>query len=184
MPEEENNIDVIDVENYSSGGNQNRSFSHSEIVMRSVGKCIEAGSKEMREGYYNTKRDRLGNSINIYNMDTRLEFIESIETLKMVLARDYDEDMEKQLKVLDEGLNKCFNDLCNKEKADWNTLNYIEKEKLKKDGYRFIEGIIQDKSFYYNYYLEKKVEVYRKIFSELSKLIKRLDDYQEELYEA
>jgi len=184
MVEEHNDFEIKEIDSYTSGSGNSEQFNYPTLVMRAMSKCIEASAKEMKEGYYNTKTDRTGNTTRNYIPDTRLEFIESVETLKMVLIRDIDDDAIAKIKILEEVLVKQFKILCSKEKEKWGSLNYIEKEQMRKKGFEFVEGCLSSASFNYNLYLEKKVETMRLIFAELSKLVKRLDDYKEAMYTA
>jgi hypothetical protein len=179
----DNDIEIKEVETYTSG-KSGAAYNYPTLVMDALKKCSDAGAKEMRSGYWNTKRDRVGNLMNVYVPDARFEFIECVENLKMVVSRDFDEDVEKALVKIKEALDKLFKDYCGYEEIYWNSLpELVKKEKVMK-GIIFIKGRLSTNSFYYDEYLNEKVKVMRGVFEEISKLAKRNGDYQEELFEA
>ena len=49
-------FEIGSVENF--GGVKDQEFSHSSLVMSAMKKCLEAGTKEMREGWFNERTDR------------------------------------------------------------------------------------------------------------------------------
>ncbi|HUS50903.1 MAG TPA: hypothetical protein VMZ91_12115, partial [Candidatus Paceibacterota bacterium] len=61
-------------------------FSHQVLVMSAMRKCLEAGSREMVEGYFNTRADRSGNIIKTYVDDTRKAYIESVKSFRDILS--------------------------------------------------------------------------------------------------
>ncbi len=159
-----------------------RDFSYPEMVSIAVKKCIEVGGKEMREGYYNTRMDNQGNISRVYVEDTRLEFIESVEQLKAVLEREFDNDAKKNIKSHYDSLKKIFNVHYEMEKKEWNSLSYKEKIKRTEKGRSFKEGTLIPNSFCYNSFLADKVKVMRGVLSELLKLTKRFGDFKTEVY--
>ena len=75
---EEDNIVIQDTDNYQSGKDQR--FSHQELVMSVLRKCLESGTREMMSGWFNEKVDKSGNIVRTYIDDTRKKFIESVKT--------------------------------------------------------------------------------------------------------
>ena len=179
---DDDQIEILDVENYKGGGQLQ--FSHQILVMRVMNKCIEAGTKEMRSGYYNEKADRFGNKIMTYVPDTRKEFIENVKTAEMIMVCDLDDDAIKNISEIKKELKKEFEKLCGMERMEWESLGI----KIKRD--RWSKGIFQQRGTlnmklpYYQEYLEFEVDCYRRILAELTQLTKRLDFYQEEDWEA
>jgi len=180
---EDDDLQIIDVENYK-GGSGGDNFSHSQLVMISMRKCIDAGSKEMREGYYNEKSDRMGNTARIYVPDTRKEFIESVKTLKMTMSDDLDAEAEKNIKEFLEALDKKYKSYVEMEKNEWEKSNNLMKKSWIHQGYVFHEGMLHRNKPFYVLHLIESVDTYRNVFAELKKLTKRLDYYREEFYEA
>ena len=179
---EDDDFVIENVEGYRSG--KGRSFSYSEIVAMAMRRCIESGSKEMKEGYYNRKVDNKGNLTYVYVPDSRLEFIESVETLKMVLIREFDVEANKNINKLYGILRETFKAYCKLEEDEWNKLPKQVKIERQRKGMVFRKNILMQESFYYNSFLEEKVKIMRLIFSELIKLVKRRDDFREEIFEA
>lgn len=160
------------------------SFSHSQLIMLAMRKCIEAGCKEMRTGYYNEKRDKFGNNIITYNPDTRKEFIESVETLLMVMADDIDTEAKKNIETLQANLQLKYNYFCKNEEEDWNKAPQPLLTQWNRQGIFFRKGMLNEKFPYAIEFLMEKVIVSRKIFAELKKLTQRKDYYREEMYTA
>lgn len=180
---EDSDIEIKEVETYtSSKGGQ--AYNYPTLVMDALRSACRAGMDEMKEGYFNNKRDRAGNYVRVWIPDTRFTFFECIETLIMVTKRDWDEDMEKKAIEIEDKLKKLFEEHCNYEKVYWTNLNpKIRRDKQEK-GVVFIEGKLNENSFYYNDFINDKVKVMREYFDEISKCLKRIGDYQEEMFEA
>ena len=183
----EDDLEIIDPEGYRGGG-KDEVFSHSQLIMMSLKKCIEAGSMEMKEGYYNKKMDKYGNILQIYIPDTRLTFIETVESVIMMMADDIEDDKEKKA---ENNIKKILKDLSEKEAAykkleegEWKTANHDLKKSWYNEGKRYIPDVLTQFFPYYNYYIMDKVVAYRKIVAELTKLTKRCDYYREEFIEA
>lgn len=174
-------IEIIDPENYSS--EKGKQFSHSFLVMSVMRKCIEAGSKEMRSGWFNQKIDKNGNTVLTYIDDTRKQFIESVKTAEMILICDYDKDIKEQIGKIEEYLKTKYKKLCSLEKNDWEKAHPLIKNSRMQQGIYYKEGYLNEDLHYSQVYLEEEVDAYREIFKELTKLTKRLDFYEEEAYE-
>src|SRR3990167_3222872 len=85
-------------------GQRDKGFSHSELIMASLRKCIEAGGKEMKAGFWNEKLDKFGNRIKTYVDDERKIFIECVETAKNQMICDFDDDAINNIKKIKETL--------------------------------------------------------------------------------
>lgn len=186
MGEEE--LEIIDPESYR-GSDKGEAFSHSQLVMIALKKCIEAGSMEMREGYYNKKTDRFGNTSVTYIPDTRLTFIETVESAIMIMADDIEvtdneKEAEENIKEIMENLIEKKENYQEMEEKEWNDANHDLKKHWQREGKMFVPGVLTQFFPYYNYYIMDKVQAYRKIVAELKKLTKRCDYYKEEFYEV
>lgn len=182
---EDNEIEIKEIEDYS-GSKSGENFSHSQLIMIAMKKCIEAGCREMKEGYFNTKSDRFGNVNYVYVNDTRKEFIEAISTLLMVMADDIvgDDKAKKEIKGIKKSLRKKYKDFCKLEKTDWEQMHGLIKQKLLQKGIYFRESMLNSELPYSIEYLMERVESSRRIFAALTKLTQRLDYYKEEMFEA
>lgn len=160
------------------------SYSHSQLVMSALKDCKNNRAKEMRDGYWNIKFDRMGNAHRVWMPDSRQEFIESVESLMMIQERDYDDDVITNIKQIEENLNEKYEEYCGKEKEDWNKMPVAYKQFLAKKGSYFREGMLSKDMPYIYEYTRHKVESYTKIVSEIQKLIKKMGDYKEEIIEA
>ena len=178
---EDNQIDFIEPDNY--GFEKDQSFSHRLLVMRSIDKCRENGQKEMRDGYVNTKFDRLGNAHKVIMPDTRKEFIESVKTAINMMYCDLDEK-SKKIDEYEKLIEKIFKQLNLSEKKEIEEANFQVKQNRAKQGIYYIEGVLNQRLPFYNIYLDFKMDIYRKILNELILLTKRLKYYKDEEYEA
>ena len=170
-------MEIMDVENYSSG--KDEQFSHQILVMNSMKRCIEAGSREMRSGWVNKKIDTRGNIIMQYIEDTRMQFIETVETCECIIICDYDRETKNNIKSIKKGLGKKYKDLCNLEKKEWEELSIRVKQERIASGISFMEGYLCKNLQYYQEYLAESVKAHRTILKELTRLTKRLDFYED-----
>lgn len=165
-------------------GKPSEGFSHSALVMAAFRKVIENGAKEMREGYWNTKFDRMGNAHRVWVPDSRQEFKEAVNTLRMIMERDTDEGAEKELVLIDDELTKKYDYFCKLEEREWKIAPIQVKAKWQKSGSYFRPGFLsKDLPFVFEY-VEEEIKSARKIVKVIGQLIKRLYDYQEVSYEA
>ncbi|MDD3772706.1 MAG: hypothetical protein PHC38_08635 [Weeksellaceae bacterium] len=182
MKNPDDDFEILEPSEYT--GKKNEVYSHSSLVMSALNRVKENRSKEMRDGYWNTKFDRLGNAHKVWMPDTREEFIESVEALMMIQERDYDEEAIKEIKKVKEALEDKFKIYCELEKKQWDSLPAQMKKDLNMKGKYYREGRLSD-LFPYNFeYLRDKVDYYTRIVSIIQVLIKRIGEYQEEMYEA
>jgi len=178
----EDDIEIKEMDGY--GGEKDMEFSHQALVMRALKKCLENGAREMRSGYFNEKRDRFGNQVRTYVEDTRKVFIESVETLKMIISCDMDEKAEEIIKVIDAELHEKFEKLCGEEEIDWKNSLATIKQNRWGAGIYYRVGCLNKELPYYQDYIENEVRAARKVVTEIGKLTKRLDFYREEDFEA
>jgi len=176
------NIEIIDPENYRGGSKE--SLNHSQIVKIALVRAIEAGCVEMREGYMTLKKDKFGNELPIYVPDTRLVLIECIETVRMSMGVDMDEESTKKIKELEEELKKKLNEYLELEKKEWDTAPLQVKIAWKQRGIVYLPQKLNKSFFFYNEYLLDKVAIYRRMYVEMDKLAYRKDYWKEEFFEG
>jgi hypothetical protein len=177
----DSDFEIIEPKDYT--GKKDESYSHPSLVMSALKKVIENRSKEMRDGYWNTKFDRVGNAHKVWVPDTREEFIESVESLMVIEERDYDDDAIKKIKEIKDDLIKKFKEYCEAEKNFWAKMHPEQKQQLNKQGYSYLDGRLSEVLPFRYEYIRDKVESYTKIVSVIQELIKRLGDYGEEWFE-
>lgn len=165
------NIEIPNIEEY--GSQQSEEFSHEVLVMRAMQKCLDAGIREMREGWYNEKADAYGNIAKTYIDDTRKAFIEAVSTLKMIMISDFDEDAIKNFNKIIDDLKQEFELLCLKELEDFSTSNSYEKQTRLKQGIFFKKGYLNESLPFYKDYIDKEIIAYRSLFEVLTLLSKR-----------
>lgn len=178
----EDDFEIGDVENF--GGAKDEQFSHSLLVMSAMRKCLDAGAKEMRDGWYNERTDRMGNKIKTYIEDTKKAFIESVRSCLMIMACDLDIEAEGYIDELLKDIENKKKELIKKNDDSWNNLSRDEKMKhMKSLGVNHILGTITHPTLKQELN-EYELDVYRSIFAELGKLTKRLDFYKAEMFIA
>ncbi len=176
-------FEIIEPKDYST--EKETVYSHSTLVMSALRKAMDSRSKEMRDGYYNIKFDRLGNAHRVWIPDSRQEFIESVESLMMIQKRDFDSAINGKLNKIRQSLSKKYEDYCKKEKEHWEKLDYLIIKEYNLNGTYFMERLLSERYLpYYKMYVRDKVDAYTKIVSLIQQLIKRLGDYQEETMET
>jgi len=176
-----NDFEVGSVENF--GGVKDQEFSHSMLVMSAMKKCLEAGTKEMREGWYNERTDRQGNQIRTYIEDTRKAFIESVRSLKMIMAGDLDKDSKRLIKIYLLNINKKQKELIEYGNEVWDKLTPNEKLIYAKTGQRHFTKMITN-PLLKQHFVDYELKQWRNVFAELSRLTKRLDYFKAELFEV
>lgn len=93
-------------------------FSKPKIVSMTVEKCIEARSKEMRSGYYNTNISKDGLPLRVWIQDTRKIYVSCVTALRQLLIPEILEDEkyknkkdnEHPLKKIDEQMKEAQKD--------------------------------------------------------------------------
>jgi translation elongation factor EF-G len=179
---EDPEFEIGDVESY--GQNNDSGFSHQGLVMTSIRRALENGSKEMKPGWFQNKIDRSGNNVRTYIEDTRKAFIESVESCLDVMECDIDDDAREEINKLIFDLAELKKKLNQDEDKEWDLLPRNLKIELTRQGKGNIKGYFNKDKIYYQLYLEESVKVYRQILRSLSRLTKRLDYYKAEIIEA
>jgi len=178
---EEIDFEVLEPKDYT--GKKDEIYSHSSLVMSALKRAMENRSKEMRDGYYNIKFDKFGNAHRVWIPDSRLEFIESVESLMMIQKRDFDSIINGKLNKIRKQLNEKYANYCKLEKQYWEELDARIIKQYNSEGTYQMEGMLSERHLpYWKMYVRDKVDTYTKIVSLIQQLIKRLGDYQEEEY--
>ena len=180
--DERDDIQIADTETYISEKDQQ--YSHQALVMKVMGRCVEASSKEMRSGYYNKKTDKYGSENLFYVEDTRKHFIECVRTAQMFMECDMDKEAEDKTKEVEQQLRKTFIEYCKREKTDWDSANITLKKQRWSVGIYYRAGYLHPELQYAQEFINEQVIAYRDIFKELNKLTSRLDFYKAEEFEA
>jgi len=173
---EDSDIIIQDVESYS--GKEDQEFSHQALVMAAMRKAIEYGTMEQTHGVYVTERDNKGNTKVTYRQDTRRAFIESVRTIKMIMICDFDTDATEKINALIKKIDDRKKELMNEEVLWWNSLKPSERMMYAKKGINVIKDHFSTELPFIQTYLFEELEMYRKIFEELSLLTERKNFYK------
>lgn len=165
--------DVVD----EDSSKEDSAFSYEVLVMRAVNKMINLGMREMCPGYWNTKVDKFGNASRMYIEDSRKAFISSVKTLMVLLEVKFSIEKE-EIKQIVRKINKLLSDydefnnkLKQKEKNDIeNAPTPLKKQRIA-SGIYYREGHLNTNLPYSNESIEEELETYRKVATELVKLI-------------
>lgn len=152
-------------------------FNHQVLIMNAIKKCLELGSKEMREGWWDEHIDKNGNVRRRYNSDTRKDFMESVKSLMMVAACDYDEDATKNINAALAQIDVRRKYWMDEEWKWWLSLTPMQKGQLVREGKQVSQGFFNSKLPFDNFFFEDELNLYRTICTEINHLSKRLDFY-------
>ena len=173
-----NETKYIDAEVYEGGNNEGLSFR--EIILVHIRRISALQSKEMRGGYWQTKRRPIGSGQfldeKFYVPDSREEFGGAVSFLHDVLLPHFDDELKKKSQSINSELNQIrklfyvkvtgkiedekLSELCDLLPSD----NYKDDKKLNAEQYRFI-----------------RLRLNRSLFQELSKFLYR-KNYLESSY--
>lgn len=181
MVNNDEDFEIGSVENF--GGQKDKEFSHSSLVMSAMRKCLDAGAKEMRDGWFNEKVDKNGFRTRTYVEDTRKSFIESVRSLKMIMACDLDKKAIEKIKKYLRRIKEKEKEYIKEGNEAWERLSVFEKSQYLKSGQRHFSKIISHPMLK-KYFIEYELEQWRNIFAELSRLTKRLDFFKAEVFEV
>lgn len=175
----DDDIQVLNMDTWKGGGGTSKyGLTFTQIIIQHINRCVLAGSKEMIKGFWQTKRDKYGNDIRSYEPDTRLEFINCVQTLKHILLPSFDDEAKKKTVILMEQINEA-NKRCLKAEEVWfDDLNINAKKKT-----YHVKGFLNQDAVFFQQFINYKVDIYRMIFEELILLGKRLNFFEEESIE-
>lgn len=179
--EDDGDIQFIDPETNVGGYGKGEAYSHSLLVFNAIRRSLEAGSCELKAGYWNTKFDRFGNAHKIYVDDTRKIFVSSIKMVETIITCDLDKEANDKIKELKEKIDKKYQEYLVLEKNDWKNASIELKKRRWSNGVYFKEGILSQELQYAQEFLQEETEIYAEILKELIKLTKRLDFYKSEV---
>lgn len=187
MEERDDDYEVLDVDTYT--GEKDKAFSHQLLIMSAMRKAIEAGNKEMRNGYFNEKLDKFGNRIRTYIPDTRLEYIQSVRSVEAMMIGDLnfsDETIEikKEIEKIKIDLENIKSKLYEKEKKDIESASSILKNQRLMKGIYLKENSLNKNFQYYQEYIDESVEAYEKILKQLVLVTHEMNFYQQEMIEG
>jgi hypothetical protein len=158
-------------------------FSHQSLVMIAMKKCLELGSKELREGWVDEKIDKNGNVTKQYHEDTRKAFIEAVKSLLMMTEFDYDEEALKNIPQLLKQIEERKKFWMNEEWKWWSSLSNAQKQNQSNFGKAVIQNCFNKKLDFDNYFAQEELDLYRRICTEINNVVGRKDWYYSEGYE-
>ena len=179
MVEEKEQIEISDIETFKGEGE--KVFSKEALIMTALQKCVDAGSHEKRAGYYNEKMDNQGNVSRIYVEDTRLKFHSCIELASSLLTPDFDDETKKTMKMFGETIKRLKDIFLKKQQDYYEKLPPIPKQEMAGE---IVEGVFSTKLGFYQAFIEASWQTDMDILTELMSLIKRLDYFKGEKFEA
>jgi hypothetical protein len=172
------------IEPIGGGTEPENQFSHNGLIMMSMKKCLDIGSKELREGWWDEVIDKNNNIRRKWNEDSRKSFIEAIKTLMMLTEPDWDDKTKSEIIILKEKLISRKNYWLNEEWKWWVSLNPMQKEQMRKEGKSAMQGFFNQKLNFDNFYFEEEVNIYREVFTAINFNAQRLYWYDTEQFGA
>jgi hypothetical protein len=167
--------DIIEPEEWRNPEEQ--SFNHQTLVMTCMRKCIDLGSKELREGWWDEKIDKQGNVRRVWNEDTKKAFMESVRSLLMIITCDFDDEAKTKINKLKQDIADRKKFWLGEEWRWWCSLNNMQQQQLAREGKSAVSGMFNSKLSFDNYFYDDEIQIYREICTELNNLTYRLDFY-------
>lgn len=167
MGQEETDFELIEPTGDNIFGKNSEHFSHEQLVQQAYMTVLKALSQEMTPGYWETKKDRLGNVLTYYVQDKRKAAIESIITLKNCMIFDIHlTTYQTTIKNLMTDADTEYATQLGKQKSWYEGLKFNDP---RKEEYKvYVESeCFNDKGIFYQNYILKKLDSYRKIFEQL-----------------
>jgi len=151
-------------------GNKNEGLSHDALIMLAYSKCINALSKEMKEGVSEMIVMPNGNKKILGVEDTRQTAIESVKTLKNVTIADLIGTKEevKIRELLAKIKDKDDFHLENQKKW-WSSLNGMDRRKYMEKNIQHIDGYFCTAFGFYGQSILDKIDLYREVFEEIER---------------
>ena len=136
-------------------------FNKPKIVDDAVRKCIEARGKEMKEGFWNVLISKNGDPIRTWIADTRLVYIGTVISLKLILTPEiirsrnkYKDNklvktgVKEKIDEFEKEIERVFEKYCYRERKRVNISKVNEEPNFKwllvKDGNSYIPQIDED----------------------------------------
>lgn len=178
MAESKEDVDfeVEDSENFNYS--EDNKFSHEALIMLSIKKCMDAGSVELTEGWWENKIDKNGNVLKTYHPDTRKTYINSVKTLMGLAARDYKPETIKIIKTIMTKLEEKKKFWLAQEVRWWKSLNPMQQRQMAQEGKQVVDGYFNKNLDFDNHYFEDETETYREIFTQINILTGELRDFR------
>jgi len=173
-------IEIADHENYQ--GEEDNVFSHQSLVMKSMNKVIDLGTKELHEGCDIITQDpKTGKPIIVHEEDRRMAFINSIKMCKMLMVCDFDKEIKEKISSLNKELKDYKKELLLTQKKSWASTSNITRHKL---NISFHPAFLNKNLPFLDRYKEKELQYYMDLFEELTLLTERKGFYAEIAYSA
>src|SRR3972149_11614133 len=130
MGQEESDFELIEPTGDNIFGKNSEHFSHEQLVQQAYMTVLKALSQEMTPGYWETKRDKLGNVLTYYVQDKRKAAIESIITLKNCMIYDIHlTTYQKSISSLMIHADNEYKNQLDNQKSWYNTLRFNDPRK-------------------------------------------------------
>ena len=168
-------------------------FKQAVLAMEAVQACREARAKEMKQGFWNNKLDRQGNSVRTWMEDQRKVFINSVAALGNLLSAECLNDTlyEKSKEKIDQTSKTVFEKYAytifefDPKTGGWRKtqtkfIPQVEEELLVPSPHdpKVLMNIKGGWDFKVNAYYDELVPVYDELFKELRNVIFRLKDFK------
>lgn len=164
------------------------------LAMEGVRACREARATEMKQGFWNTKLDKVGNPIKTWQPDQRRVYVSSVIALEKFLSSEcindkkyiqFKEDIVKKINIVFNKFAYSVYEYDSKtsgwKKTDTKIIPQIDEELLVISPQNPTTLVNMRGAWNYkvNAYFDELVPLYDEIFEELNKVIYRLNDFSQ-----
>lgn len=182
MIEETDEIQLGNPENI--GGSRDQDYSRSMLLMKATSKILEAGSREMKKGFYIEKRDKFGNIIKLLTDDTRRAYCEAVRTLRDLQTCDFDSGYLEKIEKIEGEIESKFRKLLLEELNEFTKLSKFDQQSWRKQKLGVTLGSLNIEKRFYERYVIFELKKHRELFQVLTEHSKEKDFYKKESIEG
>lgn len=198
MTEQEEAEENIQDDWISSGADYSPKAEYKQAInaMEAMKSCREFRATEMKQGFWNTKLDKQGNAIRIWQPDQRKMFINSVIAFENLLSAECQADsIYNEFRYGEKSIQKKIDELFNKyaytifeydskttgwKKTDTKFIPQIDEELMMPSlqNSNVLSNVRGGWNYKINMYYEELVLLYDKILKELRNVIFRIKDFK------
>lgn len=179
---EEEELLLGDTEKYGSA--QDLKYSRTHLLMHITLKILDAGSREMKKGFYQEKKDKFGNIIRTLTDDTRRSYCEAVRTLMDLSSPDFDNDTTEEVERIEKEIEDRKKELLDAELKEWNSFSLADKKGLISNQLGSVKGSFNSEKRFVEQFTLFCLDKYREMFQVLTNLAKEKDYYVAESFEG
>jgi hypothetical protein len=177
-------IDFDEIETFR--GDPDIKYSHPLLVMEQIRRCNKVSSEEKKKGWEERKEDRSGNIVSIKtHPDTRKEYAECVMAFYDLIFGyiEADVDAEKEIGELFGELDQLKETYVKMEEESWQQIpiHVRRPDSDWMDRWDHLPNTLNYDHIFGEKYLQLSVDVYRKIYRAMMRLLHRMGYFTAEL---